>query len=146
VTYRLTIDESVLPYAGNDNDGQMFRSPNPDNENYLNMTFIADAKAAALAPSFLNAYIAFTEFDQYGAENIPGTDIAGERVAANDGVTQVEAWLVDTEAGTLAVVISYALSEKDAQLGQLEAVLKTFEIKSENAEGWADVIAPVSGG
>ena len=34
VTYRLAVDEAVLPYAGNRQDGQTFQSPNPATENY----------------------------------------------------------------------------------------------------------------
>jgi hypothetical protein len=146
VIYRLTVDEAVLPYAGDQQDGQTFQSPNPDHEDYLKIMFIADAKAADLAPSFLNAYIAFTEFEQSGVETITGTAVAGEKIAAGDGTTQVEAWLVDTGAGTLAVVISYTLSDKDALLKELDAALATFEIKPENAEGWAEVTMPQTGG
>ena len=136
LTYRLTVDEAMLSYA-EDFDGQTFLSNEDENE-YLQITFIADTSAASLAPSFLNAYLAFTEFDQSGQETISGTDITGEKVAVNDGSTQVEVWLVDTESGVLAVVISYTISEKDTQLQQLNAVLETLEIKSENEEGWAD--------
>ena len=53
----------------------------------------------------------------------------------------MEAWLVDTEDGVLAVVISYALAEKDTQLARLYGILATLEIMPEDAEGWAEVTA-----
>ena len=54
----------------------------------------------------------------------------------------MEAWLIDTDAGVLAVVLSYTIADQSSQLSQLETVLDTFEIKAENAEGWASVTMP----
>ena len=139
LTYRLTVDEAVLPYAGSHPDGQTFQSPNPAYEDYLKIQFVADAQAKTLAPSFLNTFIAFTEFEQSGQEPIGAGELTGEKIAANDGITQVEAWLIDTDAGVLAVVISYKIDDQSTQLSQLETVLATFDIKAENAEGWASV-------
>ncbi len=143
VTYRLMINESVLTHTGN-LDGQTFLSAEDENE-YLKIYYIKDASPDELAPSFLNDFIAFTEFEQSGAEYIPGTGVPGEKIAVNDGVTQVEAWLVKTDYDVLAVVISYTLSEKDTQSAQLNAVLKTFEIKPIDALGWAEVNTSTGG-
>ena len=138
LAYRLTVDETVLSYGGNHEDGQTFQSPNPDNENYLKILFVEDTDSTTLAPALLNAYLAFTEFEQSGQEEITGTDITGEKIAVNDGQTQVEAWLIDTDGGVLAVVISYMIDEKDAQLAELDDVLASLEINEDNAEDWAN--------
>ncbi len=137
LTYRLKMQEAVLEYVGN-LDGHTFAALEYGDE-YLKLRFIGGKTAAELAPSFLNSLIAFTEFDQSGAETIDGTTITGEKIAASDGVTKVEAWLVDTADGVLAVVISYALAEKDTQSAQLYKIIATLEIKPEDAEGWAEV-------
>ena len=143
LVYRVTINEPILEYIGN-LDGQTFASLE-DGSEYLKISFIPDAAPAEIAPSFLNSIIAFTEFDQSGQETVRGTQITGEKIAANDGVTQVEAWLIETDAGVLAVVISYTLSKKDLQTAQLDEALSTFEIKLEDAEDWAVINEPQTG-
>jgi hypothetical protein len=137
LTYRLTMNEAVLEYVG-DLDGHTFAALEYGNE-YLKLRFIEGKTAAQLAPSFLNDIIAFTEFSQSGAETIDGTTITGEKIAASDGQTRVEAWLVDTEGGVLAVVISYTLAEEYTKSSQLYKIIATLEIKPEDAEDWAEV-------
>ena len=141
LTCRLTIDETVLAYTGHLDGSFIFISPEDENE-YIKISLISDAQANKLAPSFLDSYIKFTEFEQSGQEPIGAGELTGEKIAANDGITQVEAWLIDTNAGVLAVVLSYTIADQSSQLPQLETVLDTFEIKSENAEGWASVTMP----
>ncbi len=137
VTYRVMINEPALEYVG-DLDGHTFAALEDKNE-YLKICFVPDITPTELAPSFLNSIIAFTEFEQSGQEVITGTQISGEKIAANDGETQVTAWLIETDAGVLAVVTSYTISKEDQQKEKLNEALATFEFKTEDAEGWDEV-------
>lgn len=127
LTYSMTIDESVLKQDGLA-IGIKFKSEKDESE-YIHINFVENATAIRLAPSYLDQYIKYTEFEQAGENYIDSTEISGETVLANDGVTQVEAWLVDTEHGVLAVVISYDISKADVQKAQLYEVLSTLEIQ-----------------
>jgi cytoskeletal protein RodZ len=96
---------------------------------YLSIHFVEGAKATELAPSFLDPLIDYKEFEQSGLNFIPGTEIPGETVTANDGNIQFEAWLVDTDKGVLAVVISYSLRYKDDETAKLYKILGTLTIE-----------------
>jgi hypothetical protein len=79
---------------------------------YMSIAFIEDAKAAELAQAILIRSLIIKSLS-IGMNFIPGTEIPGETVMANDGDIQFEAWLVDTDKGVLAVVISYSLRYKE---------------------------------
>jgi hypothetical protein len=96
---------------------------------YLSIHFVEGTKATDLAPSFLDPLIDYKEFEQSGLNFIPGTEIPGETVTANDGNMQLEAWLVDTDKGVLAVVISYSLKYKDDETAKLYKILGTLTIE-----------------
>ena len=106
----------------------MFMS-NKNKSEFLKISFIKGSKAADIAPSFLNASIDYTEFEQSGQNYIEGTKISGETVTASDGKTQMTAWLVNTDKGVLSVVISYSVSDKAAALSQLNKILATLTLK-----------------
>lgn len=126
VTYSLGVDESVFKYDGNIG-GDKFISLEDESE-FLQISFHKGTGAVDLAPSFLDTYIDYTEFEQSGLNYIDGTEISGETVSANDGKTQMTAWLVNTDQGVLAVVVSYSLSD-ETQLPELEKMLSMLAIK-----------------
>lgn len=125
-SYSVTVNETIFDFTNADGPG-LFKSKTNENE-FLEITFIEDAKATLLAPSFLDAYIDYTEFEQSGENHINGTKIPGETVAGNDGQIQVEAWLVNTKKGVLAVIISYNLPNKEKELAELNKVLATLSL------------------
>lgn len=124
VSYSVVADKTVFEHS-RDDGSDTFMDVSEAGE-YLSISFLIDTKAMTLAPNYLDQFINYNEFEQTGEEYIPGTEIAGERVAANDGNTQFEAWLVDTDKGVLAVMISYNLADKDAQITKLNKILGTF--------------------
>lgn len=127
ITYAVTADKAVFAYSRN-NGIDVFKSVKDESE-YLRISFIKDAKAADLAPSFLNSLINYNEFEQSGLNYIDGTKITGETVTADDGKTELTAWLVKTDKGVLAVVISLSMADKASQLPQLDKVLATLSLK-----------------
>jgi len=102
---------------------------NKNKSEFLKISFVKGSKAAEIAPGFLNSYIDYTEFEQSGQNYINGTKISGETVLVNDGKTAMTAWLVDTDKGVLAVVISYNMSDKTAESSQLNKLLATLTLK-----------------
>jgi hypothetical protein len=128
LSYSVTVDDKAFAFEGKDN-GVLFTSNTNANE-FLEISFIKDAKGTDLAPSFLDKYIEYKEFEQSGQNFIGSTEIHGETVTANDGTTQIEAWLVDTDKGVLAVVISSGLSDMESQLKELNKMLDSLTIAS----------------
>lgn len=126
VSYSVVADETVFEHS-RDDGSDTFMDVSEAGE-YLSILFIEDSKAVKLAPSFLDQFINYDEFEQSGEEYIPGTEMAGEKVMANDGNTQLEAWLVDTDKGVLAVYISYNLSKKEIETEKLYKILGTLTI------------------
>lgn len=127
VTYSLVTDSIVFEHSRTDG-GDTFMNESEAGE-YLSISFVKGSKAANLAPSFLDTLINYTEFEQSGENAIPGTEIAGETVSANNGDTQLEAWLVDTDEGVLAVVISYNLRYKETETETLYKILGTLTLE-----------------
>lgn len=125
-SYSVTVDSVVFGHTRKDGC-DLFSSKN-DNSEFLSICFIEGAKASAIAPGFLDSYISYTELEQSGKNYIGSTRIVGETVTAKDGKTQVEAWLVDTDKGVLAVVISYDLADQAAQKPELIKMLSTLLI------------------
>ena len=125
--YSVTVDEKVFDLT--ETDGRMMFRSNADKNQFLEFSFIEDSKAADLAPSFLDSYQDYREFEQSGREYIGNTEISGEAVTVNDGKTQLETRLVDTENGVLAVVIGYSLPEKETQRAELEKMLNTLIVE-----------------
>lgn len=126
ISYSVTVDSVVFGHTRKDGC-DLFSSKNNSSE-LLSICFKEGAKAASLAPGFLNSYINYSEFEQSGKNYLGSTKIVGEQVAANDGKTQFEAWLIDTDKGVLAVVISYDLADQAAQKPELIKMLSTLVI------------------
>jgi hypothetical protein len=126
VTYSL-VAENTFEYSRTEGS-DTFMDVSEASE-YLSISFIEGAKAADLAPSYLDSFLDYKEFEQSGVNFIPGTEIPGETVTANDGDIQVEAWLVDKDKGVLAVVISYSLRYKDDETAKLHKILGTLMIE-----------------
>lgn len=127
VSYSVVADSTVFEHLRT-NGSDTFMDVSEDS-GFLDISFIEDTKASSLAPSFLDELITYTDFEQSGENNIPGTEISGETVTANDGSVQYDAWLVDTDKGVLAVVISYNLSKKDEETAKLYRILGTLTIE-----------------
>lgn len=127
LAYAVTI-EQIFDLA--DTNGRFLFQAEADGHGYLEFSFIEASKAAELAPSFLDSYLDYKEFEQSGANYIGSTEITGEKVTVNDGAIQLEAWLVDTDNGVLAVVISYSLSDKEVQKAELVKILDTLVIEA----------------
>jgi len=127
VAYSVTVDERVFDLT--DTGSRMQFRSNADKGHFVEFSFVAGAKAAELAPSYLDSYLDYMEFEQSGKEYVGDTEISGEAVTVNDGKTQLEAWLIDTEKGVLAIVISYSLPEKEVQRAELKKMLDTLVIK-----------------
>lgn len=125
--YSVKVDEKVFDLT--ETDGRMLFRSKADRDQFMEFTFVEDKKAADLAPSYLDSYLEYKEFEQSGKEYIGGTEIAGEAVTVNDGKTQLETWLVDTENGVLAVVIGYSIPKKETQRAELEKMLDTLVIE-----------------
>ena len=126
VTYTLTADSALFEHAREDG-GDFFRSLE-DEQAFINIDFIPDVRASGIAPGYLDAFIDYTEFEQSGQNLIDGTTVSGETVTAGDGVRQVTAWLVNTNKGVLAVVMSLTLADKEDALPKLDKALSTFAI------------------
>lgn len=126
-TVSLTLTDDTFTYS-EVNEQAVFQAFGYENES-LKFVFVEDAKATMLVPSFLDDFIYSMEFEQSGESFINGTEIVGETVSANDGTIQIDAWLVDTENGVVAVIISYALADKDTQFAELNALLGTLSIE-----------------
>lgn len=127
LTYSIIADSIIFEHLRTDG-GDTFMDVSEAGE-YLSIHFIEGAKATVLAPSFLDPLIDYKEFEQSGINFIPGTEIPGETVTANDGNMQLEAWLVDTDKGVLAVVASYSLRYKDDETAKLYKILGTLAIE-----------------
>jgi hypothetical protein len=127
LAYSVTVDEQV--FSLKDTDGRMLFQSKSDESEFLELSFIEESTAAELAPSYLDSYLDYKEFEQSGENDIGTTEISGETIEVNDGKTQMEAWLVDTDNGVLAVVISYSLSDKDDAAARLEKMLDTLAIE-----------------
>ena len=127
VRYSVTVDEKAFSFT-RENGNDLFKSK-INNSVFLNITFKEGAKAIDIAPSFLDPFLKYTQFEQSGENDIPGTKLSGETVTAGDGTTQLEAWLVDTDKGVLAVLVSHSLTSKDAALAQLFDMLATLTIE-----------------
>ncbi|SHH91230.1 hypothetical protein SAMN02745823_01394 [Sporobacter termitidis DSM 10068] len=125
-SYSITADSALFTHS-RENGSDLFKS-NKDESEYLRIDFVKGAKAAALAPSIMDSYINYTNFEQSGQNYIDGTQISGETVTADDGKTQVTAWLVDTDKGVLTVAISLSLSDKASQTPQLDKLLSSLTI------------------
>ena len=126
VSYSVVADSKIFDHSRTDGS-DTFMDVSEAGE-FLSISFIEGSKATDLAPSFLDQLIKYTDFEQSGENYIPGTEISGETVTANDGNTAFTAWLVDTDKGVLAVVISYNLANKDAQTTKLNKILGTLTI------------------
>lgn len=127
IAYAVTVNERSFNLS--ETDGRMLFHSDTDKNQFFEFSFIVDSKAADLAPSYLDSYMDYKEFEQSGEEYIGDTEISGETVTVNDGKTQLETWLVDTDKGVLAVVIGYSLPEKEAQRAELVKVLDTLVIE-----------------
>jgi hypothetical protein len=126
ISYTITADSGLFLHS-RDNGSDIFTSKTEE-RTLLNISFVQGAKAANIAPGYLDAFIDYTEFEQSGKNYIDGTMILGETVTAGDGVSQVTAWLVDTDNGVLAVVMSLAISNKADELPKLDKVLSTLTV------------------
>jgi hypothetical protein len=126
VTYAVTVDDGSFGLTNL--DGHFKFTSKTDKNEFLDVSFIEGAKGADLAPSILNSYMKYKEFEQSGANYIDGTKITGETVAANDGTTEMTAWLVDTDKGVLAVVISCTMADRAAETAQLDKILATLTV------------------
>lgn len=127
VQYSITVDKKAFIHS-KENGSDVFTTPGNKNE-YIRISFLPNVKAATIAPSFLTSVLDFKNFEQSGKNPITGTKISGETVTADDGKTQVTAWLVNLDSGVMAVVISLELSQKETQQAQLDAVLTTMTLK-----------------
>lgn len=127
-TYSVTVDKGTFTLV-RDSGGDLFKSVKYTRAS-VKFTFLPGVKAVAAAPSFLDSYIKYTNFEQSGKNYISGTKLAGETVTADDGKTQVTAWLVDTERGVLAVVMSLDLTNQITEQPQLDKLLSTLTLAS----------------
>lgn len=128
LTFMLTVDETIFKTEGYGDDGMLVRAIKDQNA-YVRVKFIKDAKSDDLAPSFLNPMITYKEFEQSGDNYITGTKISGETVTANDGAREMTAWLVDTDGGVLSVAVSLSMSDKAVQTAWLNKVLASLTIE-----------------
>ncbi|UOO38557.1 hypothetical protein IZU99_04735 [Oscillospiraceae bacterium CM] len=128
ISCTVTVDDAMFEVTTADG-GYIFRLL-ADKNAYLKLYFIQDANAASIAPGFLNAYIDFKNFSNSGDNYIDGTEISGQTVTADDGTTEVTAWLVNTDAGVLAVVTSLSLEHQDAERALLGQLLKTLSLSA----------------
>jgi hypothetical protein len=128
LTYQVTVSHDAFGKGGFGADGMLFKSTE-DGSEYVRFSFVKDAKAEELAPSFLNSVIDYKQFEQSGDNYIDGTKVSGQMVTANDGKTEVTAWLVDTDSGVLAVTASVSMANKTAQAAQVDKILSTLTIK-----------------
>lgn len=126
--YTISVDEDRYYIVQEDGYDRFYDNTNSDEVVFLEIRYIEGAEASVLAPSFLDSYIEFTDIEYSGENKIGDTDISGETISATNGAMQLEAWLINTENGVLAVVISYTLESKDEQMGKLYAMLNTLEI------------------
>lgn len=124
VTYQLTVDDTVFSLS--DEESNMKFVSLKDADEFIQIGFIEGKNASELAPTVLNSYLKYNEFEQSGENYIDGTDISGETVIASDGKIQMEAWLVDTPDGVVTIVISYTLSQMAAEKAELESVLSSL--------------------
>jgi hypothetical protein len=127
ISYSVTVDSSVYEYQREDGKDRFIDKSVTDGSVFLEIYRTEGDKAETIAPGFLDQYIKYTEFDSSGVNYI-SEKVFGETVMANDGKTQVEAWLVDTESGILAVVIQYSLKDAAAQKTHLYDALATMVI------------------
>ena len=125
VTYSITADSGLFEHVSK-GGSEMLRFLKDDRA-YIAVSFIQGISARDLAPSYLDSFIDYTEFEQSGQNYIDGTKITGETVTVGDGTRQVTAWLVNTDKGVLAVVMSLCVSESN-ELPTLEKVLSSLEI------------------
>jgi hypothetical protein len=125
VTYSVTVGKDTFELTGKSDDILL---TDPNSDDFINITFSKETSASSLAPKLMDRYIKYNEFEQSGLNDIPGTNIAGETVAAGDGSTLVKAWLVDTGGGVLAVVLRQDITDTANQTAQLYDVLKTLKI------------------
>ena len=77
-----------------------------ENKASLELRFVTgDADSFALAPSFLNDYLDYTDIEFSGKEPVcEALDLEGETITASGGGRTVRAYLIDTIGGVLAVV------------------------------------------
>jgi hypothetical protein len=125
ISYSVTIDSSLYEYKREDEKDIFADKSAGDGSVFLEIYRTEGEKAETIAPGFLDQYIKYTEFD-YSGVNYLSDEVYGETVMANDGKTQVEAWLIDTESGILAVVIQYNLEDAAVQKTHLYDVLATM--------------------
>ena len=126
LTFSIVADEAALTFGAE--HGVYTFSSNEITDMLLMMTFIVDGKATSLAPSFLDAYMNYTSFEQSGLSAISGTDIAGEMIAASNDEVTMTAWLVDMQSGVLAVVIQSPDAVQLSVLPELEKAVASIEI------------------
>lgn len=128
VSYSVVTDSAVFEHTRT--EGQDIFMDVSEVGEYLSISFVEGSRATALAPSLLDQFVNYTEFEQSGGNYIPGTEIMGETVTANDGETQCEGWLVNTNQGTLTFVISYNLANKTVETAKLYQILGTLVINN----------------
>lgn len=126
--YSITVDETSYNYVHENGFDRFYDVSNIDEVVFLEIRYIEGGEASLLQPSFLDSYIDFTDIEYSGENRIGETTIAGETISAKNAAMQMDAWLVNTENGVLAIVISYTLAEKDAQMSGLYGMLNTLEI------------------
>lgn len=125
ISYSVTVDSDAFEYKREDGKDLFVDKSITDGSVYLELYRMEGGKAETIAPSFLDQYIKYTEFD-YSGVNYISADVYGETVMANDGKTQFEAWLIDTDGGVLTVVIRYDLENASTQKTKLYDVLATM--------------------
>lgn len=127
ISYSVVADSTIFEHSRTDGS-DTFMDVSEAGE-FLSIAFIENGSAKALAPNYLDQFINYNDFEQSGENYIPGTEISGETVTANDGNTQCDAWLVDADKGVLAVVISFNMSKKDDETAKLYKILGTLTIE-----------------
>ena len=126
--YSITVNENDYTYMNENGSDRFYDNSNIDEVVFLEVRYIDGTTAETLAPSFLNSYIVFTDIEYSGVNEIEQTGIYGETISAKNDMMEMNAWLVDTENGVLAIVVSYTLENKDEQMTKLYAMLDTLEI------------------
>ncbi len=117
--YGETADKGRYRYAfTGDESGQTF----------VEISFISGSSAEELAPSFLNDYIDFTSIEFSSYEKVGRDGLSAYKINANGGGLHAEAYLIDTEGGAAALVISCRDEYLSGCLPYLAAMLDTFAL------------------
>ncbi|MDR3277678.1 MAG: hypothetical protein LBT12_02805 [Oscillospiraceae bacterium] len=90
----------------------------------LEVCYVPDTAPDALQPGFLDNYLDYTDID-YGQDAVGASPITGLTATAKNDELQVDAWFIEIEGGTLAIVASYL---DGAQRDALYAILGSMEL------------------